>query len=243
MNCRTVWTRWPARANPVHAEALAGVSAGGKCIRSPSRDRRERNVTLSETSRTSLCRPFPPSPMPALAIVFGCACAAVVCVIVHDQVTARVCVEYFTIGHPPVFPTDSPTLLGLGWGVIATWWVGLLLGIPLPAVARFGSRPPRSARSLLRPLLVLLAVAGSSAGVAGILGWWLAINGTVFLTDPLASAVPRARHPLFIADLWAQTASYVTAFFGGCVLIVTVWGSRPLAISAAIGAASESMNE
>jgi hypothetical protein len=29
--------------------------------------------------------------------------------IVHDQVTARVCVEYFTVGHPPVFQTNSDT--------------------------------------------------------------------------------------------------------------------------------------
>ena len=34
--------------------------------------------------------------------------------VVHDQITARICVEYFTIGHPPVFATDDPTLLGLG---------------------------------------------------------------------------------------------------------------------------------
>ena len=46
----------------------------------------------------------------------------------------------FTIGHPPVFATDDPTLLGLGWGVIASWWVGLLLGIPLALVARAGGR-------------------------------------------------------------------------------------------------------
>ena len=30
--------------------------------------------------------------------------------IVHDQITARVCVEYFSIGHPPIFPTDDPTI-------------------------------------------------------------------------------------------------------------------------------------
>lgn len=36
--------------------------------------------------------------------------------IAHDQVTACVCVEYFTVGHPPVFSTDDPTLLGIGWG-------------------------------------------------------------------------------------------------------------------------------
>ncbi len=38
----------------------------------------------------------------------------------HDHVTVRICVEYFTVFHPPVFATDSTTRLGLGWEVIAT---------------------------------------------------------------------------------------------------------------------------
>ena len=57
-----------------------------------------------------------------------CIVAAVLYGIIHDQVTARVCVEYFTIGHPPIFGTDNPTLLRIGWGIVATWWVGLLFG-------------------------------------------------------------------------------------------------------------------
>ena len=84
--------------------------------------------------------------MQAIAIVALCIGSAVAYGILHDQVTARVCVEYFTIGHPPVFSAVSPTMLGIGWGIIATWWVGLLLGIPLavaahvPAAARSGGR-------------------------------------------------------------------------------------------------------
>jgi hypothetical protein len=42
--------------------------------------------------------------------------------VLHDQVTVRVCIEYFTIGHPRIFSTMSPTLLAIGWGIIATWW-------------------------------------------------------------------------------------------------------------------------
>jgi hypothetical protein len=42
--------------------------------------------------------------------------AAILYGILHDQVTARVCLEYFTVFHPPVFDTTSPTLLALGWG-------------------------------------------------------------------------------------------------------------------------------
>jgi hypothetical protein len=54
-----------------------------------------------------------------LAIVAICIGSAVVYGILHDLVTARVCVEYFTIGQVPFFGT-SPTILGLGWGIVAT---------------------------------------------------------------------------------------------------------------------------
>src|SRR6187200_1060627 len=101
--------------------------------------------------------------MKALAIVAMSIAAAVVYGILHDQVTARVCVEYFTIGHPPVFATESPTLLGIGWGVIATWWVGLLLGPPLAFAARAGRRPKRHVRTLVCPILNLLVVMGACA--------------------------------------------------------------------------------
>lgn len=62
--------------------------------------------------------------MEFLKIVALCISASVLYGIVHDQITARICVEYFTVFHPPVFATTSPTLLGFGWGVIATWWAG-----------------------------------------------------------------------------------------------------------------------
>jgi hypothetical protein len=65
--------------------------------------------------------------------------AAIVYGILHDQVTARDCVEYFTIGHPPIFHTDDPTLFAFGWGVIATWWMGTILAVPAVLASRLGS--------------------------------------------------------------------------------------------------------
>ena len=164
--------------------------------------------------------------MQSLAIVALCVASAVVYGVLHDQVTARVCVEYFTICHPPVFPTDSPTLLGLGWGLIATWWVGLLLGIPLAFAARAGTRPRRDVRSLVRPILILLIVMGLCALLAGIVGHALGRAGAVFLLDPLATLVPRDRHARFLADLWAHSTSYFVGFVGGLVVIARVWRSR-----------------
>lgn len=74
------------------------------------------------------------------SVVLLAVLAAVTYGIVHDQVTVRVSLEYFTIGHPPVFDTDSPTLLALGWGVLATWWVGLPLGFLLATASQVGRR-------------------------------------------------------------------------------------------------------
>jgi len=164
--------------------------------------------------------------MKAMRIIGLCVLAAVVYGIAHDQVTARVCVEYFTIGHPRVFDTESPTLLALGWGIIASWWVGLLLGAPLAFAAIRGPRPKRSARSLLRPVAMLLVCMAGTALVAGVLGFALANSGVFFLVEPLASRVPGDRHVVFIADLWAHSASYLTGFVGGIVLINRVWRSR-----------------
>lgn len=164
--------------------------------------------------------------MKSLGIVLLCMGAAVVYGIVHDQVTARVCIEYFTIGHFPVFDTADPTLLGIGWGIIATWWVGLLLGIPLAVVARGGGRPKCSVESLFRPVGVLVLVMGALSVIAGVVGWQLARLGWVSLVGPLAHSVPADRQVPFIADLWAHSASYLAGFIGGIVLMIRVWRSR-----------------
>jgi len=164
--------------------------------------------------------------MEGLKTIGMCIVGAIVYGILHNQVTARVCVEYFTIGHPTIFVTDSPTLLGIGWGILATWWVGLILGVLLAFASLWDVKPRRSTRSLLRPVLVLLAVMGALALAAGFTGYALAQSGSVVLVGPLASSVPADRHSVFIADLWAHSASYLAGFVGGIVLIIMVWRSR-----------------
>jgi hypothetical protein len=158
--------------------------------------------------------------MEFLKIVLLGIVAAVVYGILHDQVTARVCVEYFTIGHPDVFHTNDPTLLGLGWGVIATWWVGLILGVMVGAAAQVGPLPPVSARDLIRPIAVMMVCVGLLALVAGGVGFLLAQQGTVWLVGELAHRVPQEKQVPFVADLWAHLASYGFGFLGGVALVV-----------------------
>lgn len=174
--------------------------------------------------------------MESVKIVLLAVVGAVAYGIVHDQVTVRLCVEYFTVFHPPVFSTQDPTLLAVGWGVLATWWVGAVLGVGLALAARAGSRPPLPARMFVRPVVTLLAVMGVCAVVAWQVGALLARQGLIVVVSPWAGRVPRDRHLAFLGDLWAHNASYLVGFVGGIVLMVRSWRHRrPGASPAAAG--------
>jgi hypothetical protein len=164
--------------------------------------------------------------MQFLAIILLCIAISISYGIIHDQITARICVEYFTIAHPPIFGTVDPTLLGLGWGILATWWVGVLLGTPLAAVARLGPWPKRSVQSLIRPLFILMIASAATAFVCGVIGGILARNGALNLTGRFSEAIPSENHAAFITDACAHAGSYAAGFFGGGVLIALVAWQR-----------------
>ena len=157
----------------------------------------------------------------SLKIAILCIVAAIVFGILHDQVTARVCVEYFTVGHPPIFHTDDPTLLSFGWGVIATWWMGAILAVPAMLASRLGSWQKINAAHLVRPIGCLLIVMVCSSLLAGVAGYFVAKAGGVQLVGSLAYRVPAAKHVAFLADLWAHLAAYGVGFFGG--IGVSIW--------------------
>jgi hypothetical protein len=160
--------------------------------------------------------------MQSLKIIVVCVLAAIGYGIVHDQITARICVEYFTIFHPPIFGgTQSPTLLAFGWGVIATWWVGVTLGIPLSVIARAGKWPQLTAVDLLpmiRNLLLFMAVAALCAGITGY------FHG--IMPRYIAGSLPPEIHRRFVADLWAHIASYASGFIGGIVVWIGAFRKR-----------------
>ena len=164
--------------------------------------------------------------MESLNIVFACIAAAILYGIVHDQFTARVCVEYFTVFHPPIFATRSPTLLGIGWGIIATWWVGASLGMLLALAARAGSRPKLAAAALIRPIGKLLLVMAACAAISGVIGFFLARRSLITAPELVMNSLPLSVGPRFMADWWAHGASYAVGFFGGIILCITQYHRR-----------------
>jgi hypothetical protein len=160
--------------------------------------------------------------MEALKIIAMCLFAGSVYGILHDQVTARVCLEYFTVFHPDVFHTQSPTLLAFGWGILATWWEAFFVGLLLAMAARSGSRPRFSANELIPKVALLMAAMGFLALVAGISGYFLQGLGMEYY----ATNIPKQIRHTFYADVWAHTASYLGGFVGGLILCLSVWRSR-----------------
>jgi|SRR5215471_16834613 len=164
--------------------------------------------------------------MQSLKILLTCIVAAVVYGVVHDQFTAHICVEYFSVFHPPVFPTQSPMLLALGWGIIATWWMGAFLGILLALAARAGSRRKVTANELIRPITRLLMTMGLLAAIAALSGYMLARRGAISPPEWVSVMLPSARRARFMADWWAHNTSYAVGFLGGIALCVATFRKR-----------------
>jgi hypothetical protein len=164
--------------------------------------------------------------MEFLKIWLLCTIAAVIYGILHDQITARVCVEYFSMAHPTILPLTSPTLLGLEWGILATWWVGCGLGLLLATSARLGSLPSLSARDLSHSIRLLLLSMAFCALLAGITGFLLTKASVISLQGPLAEAIPASKHARFMADAWAHLASYFIGGCGGLALCIRAYARR-----------------
>jgi hypothetical protein len=150
--------------------------------------------------------------------------AAIVYGIIHDQITARISVEYFNPGHPPIFGgTMNPTLLGLGWGVIATWWVGFFLGVPLGICSTVGGLPRVSAMDLIKPIAVMLVVLATLAALSGVTGYVAARSGHFpfdsELNDPDTPADQRVR---FATAHATHLASYAFGTLLGIALCIWV---------------------
>jgi hypothetical protein len=159
-------------------------------------------------------------------IILFCTAAAVAYGIVHDQVTVRLCVEYFTIAHPPLFHATSPAVLGLCWGIAATCGVGALLGVVLAEVSQSAGLPPTPIRHIFRPIGGLLAIMAISASLAGLLGFELSRRSIIAIPAAFKDLIPASRHDRFMAVWFAHAASYLVGLAGGLAVIGRLWRAR-----------------
>ncbi len=156
----------------------------------------------------------------AAKIVLLCILASIVYGIVHDQVTARIYLPYFNVWppHAEFFQHPDPTVVGLFWGIFATWWVGLILGVLLAWVSTSGEGHCWGWRLLVKPLAILLLSLLTLAFIG--LGLCLALGLTVNPSIPGPAIDPGNQTELvrFTANLVSHNVSYFGGAIGGVFL-------------------------
>lgn len=153
-----------------------------------------------------------------LRIIACCVVAMSAYGMAQDQISVRLCREYFTVGHPPIEGLHDPTLLGIAWGFLGGWWGGMLMGMSLGLTATLGKAPQLSVREVLPGVgWLLLAVAGGTL-LAGGSAWYNAGVTDLRLGGGFARAVPEGGHRAFLAVACAHLGTYVTAAVGSAVL-------------------------
>lgn len=148
--------------------------------------------------------------------------ASVVFGILHDQVTIRISPEYFTKWpfHADVFQHPSLTITALFWGVAATWWVGLILGIPLAFVCTTGEGVWWTWSRLLKPLLITISFLFFSSFVSYLVAKSISFRAPA----PMLNYSPDSDEELirFSQVLVAHNASYIGGAIGGLALVIYV---------------------
>ena len=138
--------------------------------------------------------------------------ASIVYGIVHDQVTARLCLEYFTVWHPHITDAKDPTTVAIVWGTAASWWMGLILSVPLALASVLGQEPILKARQLVKPISFLLLAMALGALVGGLIAYRTGYNAGAGL---IRGAVTPDRYPIFSTVYAAHLSCYLVAVLGG----------------------------
>ena len=138
--------------------------------------------------------------------------------LVHDLVTAHICVEYFSIAHPPVIPGGPPVVYALVWGVIATWWMGLILGVLLGLSSRLVRVRQISLNWLIKPVLAMFSVLLVVAMLSGLAGY-LSVKYNIFnISISSPQGISENIYPRYVFDSFAHGTSYFLGIVGGLVL-------------------------
>lgn len=164
--------------------------------------------------------------MTTLKIILSAFIAAISYGIIHDMITAHLCVEYFTIGHPKIIESESPVLLALTWGFIATWWVALPMGLLIAGFNQFGKKPSLEYREVLKLIMKLVLIMFGIALLAGIVGYALTEFDIINLVPRLAEQMDSTKYSRFLSAGWAHTSSYISGVIGTLIVCRIIYKRR-----------------
>ena len=148
--------------------------------------------------------------------------AAVVFGVTMDLYEARLCPEYFTVHHNPIPNLDDPTLLGLAWGFLGTWWFGAALGGLAGLCSSVGRYPKLAPRELLPPILVLLFATVTTTIITGVSVQQYAELFAIRLDPAFEATVAAGREHALFTTACRHYAAYLSAGLGGVILLAWI---------------------
>lgn len=156
-----------------------------------------------------------------LTIAIGATLLACVLGVGLDVVTANVAVEYFSIHHPRIIPTENPWALALIWGLAASWWFGAIAGVIVGFINHRRQHP-------LEPARILKWTTFACAGL------WMMMIAILLAVMAISSTIPlEQRQATFESDrrLVAVAMAHQYEYFLGAVALVVIavmtWKSKP----------------
>ena len=155
-----------------------------------------------------------------LTIVVGSMGLTCVLGISLDLVTANVAVEYFSVHHPKIVPSENPWLLAVVWGVAASWWFGGVAGLIVASINHRRSQP-------LKPTRILKWTAFACVVI------WMVMIAILITVLALTSGIPieerRATYESdrrLIAVAITHQSEYILGAIAMLVIAVMTWRSK-----------------
>ena len=146
--------------------------------------------------------------------------------VLQDQVSARLCPEYFTVFHNPIPGLTDPTLVGMVWGFVGSCWGGAIMGYAAGLAATLGPRPPLTVRQLVIPMLLLMGAIALVTLIAGLTAYRHAAMFNIRLDPVVLEDMPIERHHYLFTVACYHLAAYVTAVIGTVIMCVAIGRSR-----------------
>ncbi|MBY0457148.1 MAG: hypothetical protein K2V38_07415 [Gemmataceae bacterium] len=146
--------------------------------------------------------------------------------ILQDQISARLCPEYFTRLHNPIPGVTDPTLLGVYWGFLGAWWGGVLVGYVAGLMATVGPRPKLTPRELVKPFALLVLGVATVTALTGLSVWRHGELFGLILDSGTAQVVPTKRHQELMTVACYHLVAYASSVVGGVALCAWVWAER-----------------
>jgi hypothetical protein len=146
----------------------------------------------------------------------------------QDQVSARLCVEYFTIFHQPIPGITDPTLIGMGWGFLGSWYGGAIMGVSAGLTSSLGPKPPLPLSVIVRGMLGVMLTTGLVTALAGYATY---VNMELFgitLDETVVGALPPENRKLVFVVANYHLVAYGISILGSIILCLVLARLRHL---------------